>query len=74
MGSIPEASLQVSWVEFETALKMWRAGEKESQEAVSPLASLSAYTLNPQRIWDSEQRQFFQVESTTGILVIHKAK
>lgn len=31
-GCIPEAGLQVSWTEFATALRMWRAGEKESQE------------------------------------------
>lgn len=30
MGYITETSSQVSWMESETALRMWRAGEKES--------------------------------------------
>ena len=42
--------LQVGWVEFETALKMWRAGEGKPGEARLLGQPLSLDMVNPQSI------------------------
>ena len=42
--------LQVGWLEFETALKMWRAGEGKPGEARLLSQPLSLDMVNPQSI------------------------
>lgn len=73
MGYIPEASSQVSCREFEIALRMWRAGEKESQEKGGSLRQPIS-THSTHNVSDTEHQHFFQVANTNGILAVYKVK
>ena len=67
--------LQVGWVEFETALKMWGAGEGRPGGSRLLSQPLRLDMVNPQSVWDIEHQHLFRVAGNpTGILVLDKVK